>query len=61
MQDQVHILKRKGKKHPERENFLTPCIGIEGTEVIIMSYDSEHDVLLESSSVSLFRSPEPLR
>lgn len=42
------------KKHPERENFLTPCIGIGSTELIVMFYDSEHDVLLESSSVSLF-------
>lgn len=42
------------KKHPERSNFLTPCIGIGSTELIVMLYDSEHDVLLESSSVPLF-------
>ena len=42
------------KKHPERSNFLTPCIGIGSTELLVMLYDSEHDVLLESSSVPLF-------
>ena len=42
------------KRHPERSNFLTPCIGIGSTELIVMLYDSEHDVLLESSSVPLF-------
>ena len=42
------------KKHPERENFLTPCIGIGTSELIVMFYDSEHDVLLESSTISLF-------
>lgn len=42
------------KRHPERENFLTPCIGIGNSELIILFYDSEHDVLLESSSIPLF-------
>lgn len=45
------------KRHPERENFLTPCIGIGNSELIILFYDSEHDVLLESSRVPLFESP----
>lgn len=42
------------KYHPERDNFLTPCIGIGRTDLIVMFYDAEHDVLLESSSVPLF-------
>ena len=42
------------KRHPERENFLTPCIGIGSSELVIMMYDSEHDVLLESSTIPLF-------
>lgn len=45
------------KRHPEREHFLTPCIGIGNSELIILFYDSEHDVLLESSHVPLFESP----
>lgn len=45
------------KRHPEREHFLTPCIGIGNSELIILFYDSEHDVLLESSRVPLFESP----
>nr|XP_011445246.2 uncharacterized protein LOC105340752 [Crassostrea gigas] len=44
------------KRHPEREHFLTPCIGIGNSELIILFYDSEHDVLLESSRVPLFES-----
>lgn len=36
------------KYHPEQDNFLTPCIGIGRTELIVMFYDAEHDVLLES-------------
>ena len=42
------------KRHPDRENFLIPCIGVGNSELIVMFYDSEHDVLLESSSVPLF-------
>lgn len=42
------------KRHPEREHFLTPCIGVRRSELFIMLYDSEHDVLLESSTVPLF-------
>ena len=43
------------KSHPERENFLTPCIGIRSSELLVMLYDSENDVLLESSCIPLFR------
>ena len=43
------------KTHPERKNFLTPCIGIRSSELIVMMYDSENDVLLESSCIPLFR------
>lgn len=43
------------KEHPEQEHFLTPCIGIGNSEIIVMFYDSEHDVLLESSTVPLFK------
>lgn len=48
------------KRHPERNNFLTPCIGIGSSEMIVMLYDSEHDVLLESSSVPLFENNSSL-
>lgn len=47
------------KRHPERENFLTPCIGIGSSELVIMMYDSEHDVLLESSTIPLFEKDSP--
>jgi hypothetical protein len=43
------------KRHPGLEHFLIPCIGIRSSELIVMLYDSEHDVLLESSTVHLFR------
>lgn len=42
------------KRHPDREHFITPCIGIGRSELIVMLYDSEHDVLLESSTIPLF-------
>ncbi|XP_061196538.1 uncharacterized protein LOC133204806 [Saccostrea echinata] len=45
------------KTHPERDSFLTPCIGIGSSDLIVMFYDSEHDVLLESSSIPLFNDP----
>lgn len=48
------------KRHPERKHFLTPCIGIGSSELIVMLYDSEHDVLLESSSVPLFNKDSSL-
>lgn len=48
------------KRHPERSNFLTPCIGIRSSELIVMLYDSEYDVLLESSSVPLFENDSSL-
>lgn len=42
------------KRPPNRDHFLTPCIGIGSSELIVMLYDSEHDVLLESSTIPLF-------
>ncbi|KAK3098084.1 hypothetical protein FSP39_015965 [Pinctada imbricata] len=39
--------------HPERDHFLTPCIGVGNSEMIVMFYDSEHDVLLESSRMPI--------
>nr|XP_022345589.1 uncharacterized protein LOC111138078 [Crassostrea virginica] len=41
------------KRHPERSNFLTTCIGIAKSCLVIMLYDSEHGVLLESSLIPL--------
>lgn len=41
--------------HPERKHFLTPCIGVGNTSMIVMFYDSEHDVILESTHIPLFR------
>ncbi|XP_061162599.1 uncharacterized protein LOC133171817 [Saccostrea echinata] len=41
------------KRHPELSNFLIPCIGIADNAMILMFYDSENDVLLESSPVPL--------
>ena len=41
------------KRHPERENFLTPCIGVGSSFMLLMLYDSFHDVLLESAPVPL--------
>lgn len=48
------------KAHPERDTFLTPCIGIGSSELVVMFYDCEHDVLLESSSIPLFSDPSSL-
>lgn len=48
------------KAHPERDSFLTPCIGIGSSELVVMFYDSEHDILLESSSIPLFTDPSSL-
>ncbi|XP_061163727.1 uncharacterized protein LOC133172909 [Saccostrea echinata] len=46
------------QKHPEYSNFLTPAVGVGISEMTIMFYDAEHDVLLESTRVPLFDSPE---
>ncbi|KAK3102375.1 hypothetical protein FSP39_010905 [Pinctada imbricata] len=53
--------------HPERDNFLTPCIGVGFSEFLgvgfselfIMLYDSEHDVLLESCKIPLSSPTQP--
>jgi hypothetical protein len=41
------------KKHPELSSFLIPCVGIASSAMLLMFYDSEHDVFLESSLVPL--------
>ncbi|XP_061195594.1 uncharacterized protein LOC133203824 [Saccostrea echinata] len=46
------------KRHPELSNFLIPCVGISDNAIILMFYDSEHDVLLESSPVPLYLESE---
>lgn len=46
------------QKHPECSNFLTPLIGVGLSEMTVMFYDAEHDVLLESTRVPLFDSSE---
>ncbi|XP_060080808.1 uncharacterized protein LOC132560173 [Ylistrum balloti] len=40
-------------RHPESENFLFPCIGVTGKDMIVYFYDSMHDVLLESTLIPL--------
>ncbi|XP_062586345.1 uncharacterized protein LOC134247966 [Saccostrea cucullata] len=42
------------KRHPELSNFLIPSIGISDNAMVLMFYDSEHDVLLESTPVPLY-------
>ncbi|XP_061193272.1 uncharacterized protein LOC133201487 [Saccostrea echinata] len=39
--------------HPDLSNFLIPSIGIADDTMVIMFYDSEHDVFLESSPISI--------
>lgn len=41
------------QRHPESSHYLIPCIGISSTEMVIYFYDSEHDVLLESSGINI--------
>lgn len=45
----------KKQTRPERKHFLSPCIGVGNSSMIVMFYDSEHDVILESSHIPLFR------
>lgn len=44
------------KTHPELPNFLIPCVGFKRSAMLLMLYDSEHDVFLESSLIPLFSS-----
>ncbi|KAK3087558.1 hypothetical protein FSP39_007518 [Pinctada imbricata] len=44
--------------NPERDHFLTPCVGISNCEMIVLFYDSEHDVLLESSRIPILDQSE---
>lgn len=44
------------KTHPERDHFLIPCFGVGNSTLVVVFYDSEHDVLLESTHIPLFRS-----
>lgn len=41
------------QRHPEYSQFLFPCIGVKGNEMVVYFYDSEHDVLLESSPITI--------
>lgn len=45
----------KRKSHPDRNHFLTPCIGISNSEMVVVLYDAKNDVLLESSPIPLFK------
>lgn len=44
--------------HPEWSSFLTPCVAVGGLNMLVMFYDCEHDVLLESSMIPLFETTE---
>lgn len=44
------------RTHPELPNFLIPCVGFKRSAMLLMLYDSEHDVFLESSLIPLFSS-----
>lgn len=44
------------RTHPELSNFLIPCVGFSSRAMLLMFYDSEHDVFLESSLIPLFSS-----
>lgn len=44
------------RTHPELSNFLIPCVGFNSSAMLLMFYDSEHDVFLESSLIPLFSS-----
>lgn len=48
----VYSFLRK-KRHPEYGQFLFPCIGVNRKEMVVYFYDSENDVLLQSSPISL--------
>lgn len=41
--------------HPVKKHFLTPCLGVGNASLIVMFYDSEHDVIFESSPIPLFQ------
>ncbi|XP_021374333.1 uncharacterized protein LOC110463796 [Mizuhopecten yessoensis] len=42
--------------HPLSRHFAVPCFGITSTGLVIYFYDSRHDVLLESTPISLLTS-----
>ncbi|OWF41531.1 uncharacterized protein LOC110462223 [Mizuhopecten yessoensis] len=44
------------QRHPDNEHFLFPCIGITNADMAVYLYDSEHDILLESSKIPLHES-----
>ena len=50
------FLQKKKKQHPELSHFLIPGVGIASNAMLLMFYDSEHDVFLESSFVPLLSS-----
>lgn len=47
------------KTHPERTHFLTPCVGVGNSSMVVMFYDSEQDVFIESSPIPLFQTTGP--
>jgi hypothetical protein len=47
------------QNYPERENFLTPCIGVGYSHLFVVLYDPEHDVLLESCKIPLVKAKDP--
>jgi hypothetical protein len=42
--------------YPEKDSFLTPCIGVGGSSMFVVFYDAEKDILLQSSELPLFES-----
>ncbi|XP_021347970.1 uncharacterized protein LOC110446947 [Mizuhopecten yessoensis] len=42
--------------HPESSHFLVPSIGVSDSGFVIYFYDSEHDILLESSRIPFLAS-----
>ncbi|XP_069104839.1 uncharacterized protein [Argopecten irradians] len=41
------------QRHPDYEHFLFPCISVGNDYMVVYFYDSEHDILLESSRIPL--------
>ncbi|XP_033728770.1 uncharacterized protein LOC117317913 [Pecten maximus] len=41
------------QRHPDSDHFLFPCISVTNTDMVVHFYDSEHDILLESSKIPL--------
>ncbi|XP_033748875.1 uncharacterized protein LOC117333606 [Pecten maximus] len=41
------------QRHSEDDHYLFPCIGVTGKDLVFFFYDSDNDVLLESSPIPL--------